>query len=479
MAHDASPSWSGFNYQGKVALYYALRLINEKAADFDFTDYSLVLENTEDFEVRLKDTPISLHQVKAYQNSSFSSYSKALVGITLELYNEKSAQGYIHTWNPINPKENKTFTESIASDFSDIVNEYRNCQKKEGNTIIEQAASTKGSIKKLAAIIRLALPGTNEKNLVKLLESIGNITEDAVKRIQPYGYPDGKNCCDLDEINNKVKEELSLSFSNRGITNTPQQLKNAFHYLLGYTDKHIIERHKNTGGSPIPISFNEILSILSHDFEDVSSEYLAYEFKNQFLSKFDEFMTYPELYTEPELDNGAVCNLRSIYTLLSNLSAIDLWDYHRNFSPHEYIDTSNNLSIAFNTDLQGVFLVLIKIFNEIDYEKSKHDKTSKKITYSTTLKPTEHYLPTTIQSGFPASIIARKVINNPNMIEALFEISTLIYDGALITKLPSQLGNHTTAPDQVGADMRQRRESILENIRLIPIQMAKDELNAK
>lgn len=52
MAHDASPSWSGFNYQGKVALYYALRLINEKAADFDFTDYSLVLENTEDFEVR-------------------------------------------------------------------------------------------------------------------------------------------------------------------------------------------------------------------------------------------------------------------------------------------------------------------------------------------------------------------------------------------------------------------------------------------
>lgn len=70
MAFDASPSWSGFNYQGKVALYYALKCINSESVEKDFSNYNLMLEDNEDFEIVIDKAPISFHQVKAWQSKT-------------------------------------------------------------------------------------------------------------------------------------------------------------------------------------------------------------------------------------------------------------------------------------------------------------------------------------------------------------------------------------------------------------------------
>ena len=54
MIHYATPSWSGYNYQGKIALHYVLCHILEKLrADptHPFHGDSIVLENNEDFEL--------------------------------------------------------------------------------------------------------------------------------------------------------------------------------------------------------------------------------------------------------------------------------------------------------------------------------------------------------------------------------------------------------------------------------------------
>lgn len=97
MAYDASPSWSGFNYQGKVALFYVLSMINSKSLSYDFNNYTVTLEKTEDFEIAESGRVISYHQVKAYQLPSYSKYSEALIGIMLELYKCKDAKGFLHT----------------------------------------------------------------------------------------------------------------------------------------------------------------------------------------------------------------------------------------------------------------------------------------------------------------------------------------------------------------------------------------------
>ena len=48
--NDAIPSWSGFNYQGKVMLLYVLQLINNLPAN-EISSYQVELEAREDFVI--------------------------------------------------------------------------------------------------------------------------------------------------------------------------------------------------------------------------------------------------------------------------------------------------------------------------------------------------------------------------------------------------------------------------------------------
>ncbi len=77
MAHfDASASWSGYNYQGKVALFYALKLINSSPGGTNFSNYSLMLEAVEDFEILINNEPQSYHQVKMIFNNGLMNIKK-------------------------------------------------------------------------------------------------------------------------------------------------------------------------------------------------------------------------------------------------------------------------------------------------------------------------------------------------------------------------------------------------------------------
>lgn len=87
--HSAADTWSGFIYQGKVALYHVLKLINEKD---NVDDIHLQLDSLEDFAIVRYDDgniiiPISLHQVKAMKSNLYSAYKDAFV--KLETRKEK------------------------------------------------------------------------------------------------------------------------------------------------------------------------------------------------------------------------------------------------------------------------------------------------------------------------------------------------------------------------------------------------------
>lgn len=85
--HDASPSWNGFNYQGKVGLLVCLTLIKERLEGlvspnlFDtttFSDFALEYEWLEDFSIIENNEYRSIHQVKHYDNENFSGYLDAI-----------------------------------------------------------------------------------------------------------------------------------------------------------------------------------------------------------------------------------------------------------------------------------------------------------------------------------------------------------------------------------------------------------------
>lgn len=95
--HTAAATWSGFIYQGKVALYHVLNLLN---ADSDNVKYSLQLDSLEDFAIVEKVDgeikPITLHQVKAMKSSFYSSYKKAFVDLEKRIDQFQCEGAYFH-----------------------------------------------------------------------------------------------------------------------------------------------------------------------------------------------------------------------------------------------------------------------------------------------------------------------------------------------------------------------------------------------
>lgn len=435
-----------------------------------------MLEATEDFEIRRDGAPVSFHQVKAYNSSTYSSYSDALLGVIVELYKHPGVIGRIHTWKIINTKPNfQNLTTSIQDDLNVILNQYKNQIPKDGSTILEKASSNGTNIPKPAAILKAAFTGSTADNLHALLASIHNGQNDAIARLDAYQYDDGNRFCDLENINTKIKTEISRALAVRGKPTTHEFLDKAFHYFLGMIDRYIIQRHKNKQeNTKIPITFGEIAGALEIDHEDVSKDYLAYKFKDQFAHLIDEYMGDPEDYEHAEDDN--YCNLKEAKKLLLNLPPQDLWAHYRSFSPQIYLQHDNNTDNAFSTDKDGIRHVLIRILHTINFERASHNASRYKFTYRTTTLPYQHYLPTTITNTARASHIEKKITSNPNMSEILFEVENLIYNGLESHSFSPSSMMHTDAPSAAGADPRPKRDEVLKLITLVPIEAAKDAL---
>ena len=100
--NDAIPTWSGFNYQGKMMLLYVLELINQIAKDKnkDIDAYSVELEKTEDFCIICDSEYKSFHQVKAYlSKDKWNSYSKAKFGGSAWEYVSSLGKWYLHLFD--------------------------------------------------------------------------------------------------------------------------------------------------------------------------------------------------------------------------------------------------------------------------------------------------------------------------------------------------------------------------------------------
>lgn len=472
--YDASSSWSGFNYQGKVAIYYALKKINEAPPDTDFSNYKLLLEATEDFEIIHNGIPVSYHQVKAYNSESYSKYSNALISLLLELYKTTEVKGYIHTWVSINFKrKHTTLIESIKTDLKNILDQHSNKQD-QVVSILDYASSTDTKIPKLASIIKNAYPSRTIEELQDILNAILSNEKNCLSRLNAFIYPDGKNFCGLEEINSKIETELKLAFGKRAIVSTEEQIKKAFRFFLGKIDEHIIERHKKCADEEKSISFEDINNALNFDHEDIGDDYLAYKFKLKFAQQIEEYISDEDDYPIPEDDS--TCSLLKARNLLLSLTPNDLWSYYQAFSPHCYLANSNNTDNAFDTDFNSIRNVLIKILHQIDFKYKLQDKTRYRFIYRTELPPYQHYLPSAIPLGFRPKIIARKIIENPNMNEILFEIENIIYSGDSIHIISTSEIMHTEAPLIDSCEKRPRRDEVLDIIKLLPISIAKDDL---
>ncbi|MFL7962576.1 ABC-three component system protein [Pseudomonas kielensis] len=476
MIHDATPSWSGYNYQGKLALHYVLCHILEKLrADptYPFHGDSIVLENNEDFELFVGGELVSFHQVKAYEKQSFSSYDEALFGLALNLYNQPGPLGYIHTWKVINLPAGKSLQQAIEDFIRELIREHD--AEPASSTIFKAVNVAKGR-NKTARIIKQAFDALTADQVYEALQTIVTDPLLVLARIQSYMY-NGKACCSIEDVNDLIKSKLQEVLVVRGGVNTAKQIDSGFHHLLEMVDIYVAERHLNKQASDLlRIEVSDIVEILDADYEDVSSKYLAVKFKERFFCLFDEFMSNPDYYSMSEDSEGIVCNLSQIKYALLNAGPENLFSYYKNFSPSVRFDSLTNIEQALAFNENGVTDVLLRIFNAVDCTSCENDASNNKLVYRSLASPENYYLPTTINDRSPTNI-ARKLRANTRIVEDLFEINHMIYDGLQMMSLNEQATTHTSAP-QSASVVEEPRDDYFSNLRLIPIQQAMDELNA-
>jgi hypothetical protein len=206
--HSAISTWSGFEYQGRIAIYWVLQMLNQKNIVSDnIEEYSLEIEHLEDFTIKYRNNPYTIHQVKAYQNnSSFSSYKEAVLELMGKCakYDSISAL-HLHTCCIVNvpdkerlritlietnPKKKVTqFTEYkklLFEDekFDEVYNKLFINDVEEGNlSRVVDVMESKNEIKKQVKVFLMQNAGLIKRGLLDSEENIDYIVHNLINEM--------------------------------------------------------------------------------------------------------------------------------------------------------------------------------------------------------------------------------------------------------------------------------------------------------
>ena len=435
MSHDASATWSGFNYQGKVALYHTLTLINNKLSEdinFDLSEYELVLENHEDFDIKGPSGFISFHQVKAINQTALSTYENALFAMIMQLDSPRhsTVQGYLHTWKPLRWTNIGTasFEQKLKAIIKKIIDDHSNDPT---NSIITNGFNNLTVNDKKTKILRQAIAQderlVDESCVLEVLNEAYSATEETrtVNRVKQYNYNEAL-ACDIENIDSLVKGSISDLLTTLNIPSGINAQDKIFCALLEKLDKNIIRKHVNLSEQQeTPIFFHEIIEILRNEnIRDSDEAFLAARFKLRFISAFEEFLSDDELCSIQisEDYSNKESNLNIVMEVLLNLPAIELWNYVKKLNPHVSLDNDSAIDSALSTNIDNLKQYLFRIFGDMCKTKFSHKSNESSIIYK---NGNNKYLPTTIGTQTKKNLVIN-IMNNSHAITSLFEITAMI-----------------------------------------------------
>lgn len=336
---DACNSWNGYNHQGKIALYVAIKSIvdnwdetisaeeNLKNLENNF----LEIEYIEDFALGKieggEPKYISIHQVKDRQDTPISSYDSALLGLGQHFIDCPDIEGaYLHTTIQLSVSD-EHLTEYVKSlckapkyltdlkkhiEGNRTSGEFRNnlIEKKRGRPD-ELKRRLKEAFHKDGANAAVNITKENlDEALDKLIESIdkeiadiSGISDENIKKISIYNYPikSGQAFCGVDSakklINDILKKYYEKAAPDSYKITDEKFLEKAYLFILGKLDQHIVERDLNylaykDNSKDRKIYFNTIISWLNSDeIDSHGKDFYLNEVKEILYSKKIEYCT--------------------------------------------------------------------------------------------------------------------------------------------------------------------------------------------
>ncbi|SCL85426.1 ABC-three component system protein [Sporanaerobacter sp. PP17-6a] len=304
--NDAIPSWSGYNYQGKITLLATLIKINEllaKNKDLNQGMY-IEIEKNEDFIIYEDDVAKSLYQVKAYlATTKISSYNSAMEKL-INHRNDISAIG-------------ATCFLCIPLDVEDWGN----------------------SINTYSNIIKIYKPyGT----CVELEEAPNLIKQEIEKVLFSQGLP----------ATNKEDIYLELcNYLDNKISNMHIQGKEKRDYKIFMNDvfNFILDKHLNIQASDEAKQKEKVYEHIIVEFKNAVDRYC----NNHCIHK-KMGVCYNDIY--------GICSLYKSYEFIAN---INIWEYCRYINPHVDDGWDKPLNYISNMSEDSFSKLLIPVFNTI------------------------------------------------------------------------------------------------------------------
>ncbi|WNF23153.1 ABC-three component system protein [Mesobacillus jeotgali] len=405
---DASPSWNGYNHQGKVGIFVVLKMINELNLDYDSCGpYKLELEWLEDFSILQNDKYIALHQVKTYKESMPSKYKDAiwlLLAKSLDIPQVKNT--YLHTTVPLSK------TESLHQNLLT----YKMTEKNEPEEEIQVEKKTKLKIY------------WTPKECHDYVKRSGRYDE-VFGKFAIYTYEEDYQYCSMEDIEPKIKTQLGKIYKG---FKTEQHLNRTYLHLLGLLDRNIRERHRDIQigkkEQKASVSFQEIFEVIHRNYELPSREFCIYKLRHEFNLITNQFIEDLDDETEysPNKDN-----LHSLINAVLELDDESFLKFCMKITPHHPIneDDPETLLEALRYYIpethmkEGYLEILIQIQNKIDSVKHMFLKKGDDLKNIS-------YLPTTIIESNKKATVGRmveKILQNASLVEeSLHEVDVMI-----------------------------------------------------
>jgi hypothetical protein len=423
---DATPSWSGYSYQGCVAIYHVLRLLNDRSGHPNSSSYILELEWFEDFVIYSDQTTVlSLHQVKTTCDPSVSKLKVALWSLLAKTsrYNAKNA--YLHTAHPMGASVN------LADLLDNIPEEFETeCQD---------------------------------------LIHTGRF-DDLIRNVSVYEYPKYKNFssrsyCPIDEIHTLIEEELATYQQNNSLSFDCTKMRR---HLLDMVNTHVMNRHySRQRGQPIDptIKFSDFIDVLEHPSNQSDDFYALCQLKEIVGKLCDEYIAWCESSGE-DIQSELLDAMRAIHAM----DVQDFLTFAQKTNPHVTVrENLARLNLHDVLSTQGT-IGLLRALNTLcglDLESFFYQKQGKFYCPTTLVSPSNP-----LEADMYKRTVAKKILQNRSNPDVLYQIHKFVASNLEIP-LSDFLNMVVTEPTDYEA--RNHITKMAEKC-VIPIEKAKQEL---
>lgn len=452
---DASPSWNGYNHQGKVGIYVVLRMLEDISKE-EIQNYELELEWLEDFSIKKDGKYRSIHQVKTYKDTGTSAYKEAIWLLLAKLLDIDELVGaYLHVTQEL----------TNVDKLNDKLLTYEMNEKKK-----DKDKSTK----------KYATPKECRDKVI----ASGKYSE-VFKKFHLYDYDTERKYCSLEEIESATKLKLKELIGDLA---TETRVERAYYCLLGLVDNNIRERHINiqTGKKEekISINFMDIQNIVLQNFELVSKEYVSYYLKDEFQKISQSYLDdLKEEYEFGLISSEEILVIRKTFKQIIELDNNQFLDFCLTITPNNEVNKESQEHV-----IQIIYQCLNKTglndgFFEILKQIKQEFKDNKWIYNKKNLEGVNiSYLPSTIiDDDHPIrnQKLASGILNNTQP-ELLNEVDKIITKSINLSSLENPKF-YANVPDPEGKDLEKLKEyhnriTKIKKISLIDIHNAKGDL---